>query len=119
MNIKSTINNIDKKLDSGKYDACLNIFLVAVLLLAGFGLWSILSDANKRVDINNYEIISSHNIDYKVLDKSSMPKGDDLSNLSYTLLVENNGDRSIATVDKDEYLGLATGDTLVVTKADV
>ncbi len=95
------------------------VFLVAALVIAVLELQIFISDAKKRADVSNYDILSSQSDEYKILDKSSMPKGDDMSNFKYTLLVENNGVRSVADVSKDAYIGLASGDIITITKAEV
>lgn len=69
------------------------VLAIAIVILAERML---VSDVKKRVDIDNYEILSSQSAEYKILDKSSMQNGDDVSNFKYTLLVENNGVRSVA-----------------------
>ncbi len=92
------------------------VFAIAALVIA---VLAIRMDIEKRADISNYEILSSQSDEYKILDKSSMPKGDDVSNFKYTLLVENNGVRKIADVSKDAYIGLASGDVITITKAEV
>lgn len=97
----------------------LRVFVIVALVIAVLGLRMLVSDAEERADLNNYDILSSQSDEYKILDKSSMPEGDDMSNFKYTLLVENNGVRKIADVNKDEYLGLASGDTITITKAEV
>jgi hypothetical protein len=94
-------------------------FAVLAIVIVILAERMLVSDAKKRADIDNYEILSSQNAEYKILDKSSMPKGDDLSNFKYTLLVENNGVRSVADVSKDAYIGLASGDIITITKAEV
>lgn len=94
----------------------MKVFAIAALVIA---VLVIRMDVEKRADISNYEILSSQSDEYKILDKSSMPKGDDVSNFKYTLLVENNGVRKIADVSKDAYIGLASGDVITITKAEV
>ena len=94
-------------------------FAIVALVIAALGMLALIHDAEKRADLSNYEILNSQSAEYKILDKSSMPNGDDLSNFKYTLLVENNGVRKIADVNKDDYIGLASGDTITITKAEV